>query len=69
MKILGVIPARMASTRFPNKPMAMLAGKTMIERVWAIGKAAAREVIIATDDQGLKQFATGFEATWSRCRR
>ncbi len=61
---LIIIPARMASTRFPNKPMALIAGKTMIERVWAIGKAArlAKEVVIATDDQELKEFAAGFGA-------
>lgn len=59
-----VIPARMASTRFPNKPLAMIQGKTMIERVWRIGKAAAgaSEVIIATDDEKLKTFAEGFGA-------
>lgn len=59
-----VIPARMASTRFPNKPLALIAGKTMIERVWLIGKASgdANEVIIATDDEHLRQFALGFGA-------
>lgn len=59
-----IIPARMASTRFPNKPMALIRGKTMIERVWTIGKAArqASDVIIATDDPILKDFATGFGA-------
>ncbi len=61
---LIIIPARMASTRFPNKPKTLIHGKTMIERVWAIGKAvpSAKEVIIATDDLGLKDFATGFGA-------
>ena len=34
MKTLIVIPARMASTRFPNKPMAIIEGKPMIQRVW-----------------------------------
>ncbi len=59
-----VIPARMASTRFPNKPLAMIAGKTMIERVWRIGKkvSEAKEVIIATDDESLKNFMQGFGA-------
>lgn len=58
-----IIPARMASTRFPNKPMALIRGKTMIERVWAIGMAAsAADVVIATDDENLKQFATQFGA-------
>jgi len=59
-----VIPARMASTRFPNKPMAMIAGKSMIERVWRLAKAvkSASDVIIATDDKKLKDFAEGFGA-------
>ena len=59
-----VIPARMASTRFPNKPLAMIKGKTMIERVWRIGISVpgASEVIIATDDAKLKTFAEGFGA-------
>lgn len=59
-----VIPARMASTRFPNKPLAMIAGKTMIERVWRLAKAvkSASDVIIATDDEHLKTFAEGFGA-------
>lgn len=62
-KAVIVIPARMASTRFPNKPLARISGKTMIERVWEIGIAAnIAEVIIATDDQRLKEFATGFGA-------
>lgn len=64
MSALIIIPARMASTRFPDKPMAMIAGKTMIERVWAIAKASssARDVFIATDDERLEKFAKGFGA-------
>lgn len=59
-----IIPARMASTRFPNKPLAQIAGMTMIERVWRIGKAAGcgSAVWIATDDEKLKRFAEGFGA-------
>lgn len=59
-----VIPARMASSRFPNKPLAEIKGRTMIERVWRIAKAVpqASEVIIATDDESLKKFAEGFGA-------
>ncbi len=64
MSVVIVIPARMGSTRFPNKPMALIAGKAMIERVWAIGKAVAEadRVIIATDDESLRDFAVGFGA-------
>ncbi len=59
-----VIPARMASSRFPNKPLAMIKGKTMIERVWHIAKAVphANEVIIATDNDDLRHFAESFGA-------
>jgi 3-deoxy-manno-octulosonate cytidylyltransferase (CMP-KDO synthetase) len=60
-KALIVIPARMASTRFPDKPMALIAGKTMIQRVWEIGMAAG-DVVIATDDERLKNFAIRFGA-------
>ncbi len=59
-----VIPARMASQRFPNKPLAMIRGKTMIERVWQIARSVsgASEVIIATDDENLRQFGEKFGA-------
>ncbi|MEI8124853.1 MAG: 3-deoxy-manno-octulosonate cytidylyltransferase [Parachlamydiaceae bacterium] len=59
-----VIPARMASTRFPNKPLVKIAGIPMIERVWRIAKSVslAKDVVIATDDQDLKKFAESFGA-------
>ena len=59
-----VIPARMTSTRFPNKPLALIKGKTMIERVWHIAKAVpfASQVLIATDSEELKEFAEQFGA-------
>lgn len=63
-KAIIVIPARMASTRFLNKPLALIRGKTMIERVWSIAKAvkSASEVIIATDDLKLEAHAQQFGA-------
>jgi 3-deoxy-manno-octulosonate cytidylyltransferase (CMP-KDO synthetase) len=51
--VLAVIPARYASTRLPGKPLVMLAGKTMIERVWArvaLARSVTR-VVVATDDE------------------
>ena len=53
MKIIGIIPARYASTRFPGKPLALIAGQTLIQRVvqrCQQAKALA-EVIVATDDE------------------
>ena len=38
MKIVGIIPSRFASTRFPGKPLAVISGKTLIERVWRQAK-------------------------------
>jgi 3-deoxy-manno-octulosonate cytidylyltransferase (CMP-KDO synthetase) len=53
MKILGVIPARYASTRFPGKPLVNIAGRTMLERVYRQCRQAHRlsHVVVATDDQ------------------
>lgn len=52
MKILGIIPARYASTRFPGKPLAMIGGKTMIEHVYSQASKASglNAVVVATDD-------------------
>jgi 3-deoxy-manno-octulosonate cytidylyltransferase (CMP-KDO synthetase) len=52
MKILGIIPARFASTRFPGKPLIDLAGKIMIQRVYEQVKLAKslNDVVVATDD-------------------
>ena len=53
MKVIGVIPARFASSRFPGKPLIDLKGKTMIQRVYE-GASQAKgidEVIVATDDE------------------
>ena len=50
MKFIAIIPARYASTRFPAKPLAMLGGKTVIQRVYEqVGKALP-EAWVATDD-------------------
>lgn len=53
MRILGVIPARFASTRFPGKPLVDIAGKTMIEWVYRQCRQAKRltHVVVATDHE------------------
>lgn len=51
MKILAIIPARYASTRFPGKPLTLIGGVTMIERVVSRSREAFQDVYVATDDQ------------------
>ena len=55
MKILGVIPARYASSRFPGKPLVMINGKSMIQRVYeqAIQCTKLVRVVVATDDESI----------------
>lgn len=52
-RVLGVIPARWGSTRFPGKPLHVIAGKTLIQHVWdRCGKCAKlAAVTVATDDE------------------
>ena len=50
LTFIGIIPARFASTRFPGKPLAMLGGKTMIERVYNQVSMVLDRVVVATDD-------------------
>ena len=55
-----VIPARYASTRFPGKPLAMLGGQTVIERVYRQAKAVIDRVVVATDDERIRQAVERF---------
>ena len=62
MKTAIVIPARYASSRFPGKPLAKIAGRTMLSRVVEIGRAAAKAhpgtaLMIATDDDRIAAHA------------
>jgi len=62
MTILGIIPARYASTRFPGKPLALIAGKPLIQHVIERSRLAKSlsEVIVATDDPGIRDVAQKF---------
>lgn len=62
MNILCVIPARYSSTRLPGKPLAMIAGKPMIERVYERAKQAKRPtaVLVATDHELVYQAVQDF---------
>ena len=50
MKFIGIIPARYASSRFPGKPLAMLGGKHVIQRVYETVSEVLGEAYVATDD-------------------
>ena len=62
MKIIGIIPSRFASTRFPGKPLADIGGKPMIQRVCEQASKASslNQVIVATDDQRIVDCVLGF---------
>lgn len=62
MKLIGVIPARFASTRFPGKPLAMIAGRSLIERVVrrCLALPELSEVVVATDDERIAAVARAF---------
>ena len=64
MESIGIIPSRFASKRFPGKPLALIKGKTLIERVWARAKKSRLlgEVVIATDDKRIFDAARSFKA-------
>ena len=63
-KVVGVIPARWQSSRFPGKPLHDIAGKPMIQHVWERCQASEtlEAVLIATDDERIAQAATAFGA-------
>lgn len=60
MKIIAVIPARYASTRFPGKPLAVLGGKTVIQRVYEQAVSVLPEAYVATDDERIFQAVEAF---------
>jgi 3-deoxy-manno-octulosonate cytidylyltransferase (CMP-KDO synthetase) len=64
--IIGIIPARYASTRFPGKPLVDIAGKSMIQRVYEQARkcAALTDVIVATDDPRIAEAVKAFGGTF-----
>jgi 3-deoxy-manno-octulosonate cytidylyltransferase (CMP-KDO synthetase) len=62
MKILGIIPARYASSRFPGKPLVDIGGKSMIRRVYEQAKKCDHltELIVATDDDRIYDHVISF---------
>jgi len=59
-RFTAIIPARFASSRFPGKPLAMIGGMTMIERVFRQASKVLDEVWVATDDDRIRDTVTGF---------
>jgi 3-deoxy-manno-octulosonate cytidylyltransferase (CMP-KDO synthetase) len=62
MKVLGLIPARYASTRFPGKPLVDIGGKSMIQRVYeqALKCGVLNDVFVATDDERIYYYVINF---------
>jgi 3-deoxy-manno-octulosonate cytidylyltransferase (CMP-KDO synthetase) len=62
MKIIGIIPARHSSTRFPGKPLVDIGGKSMIQRVYEQAKKSKSlsDVIVATDDSRIEKHVMAF---------
>ena len=60
MKFTGIIPARYASSRFPGKPLALLGGKPVIQRVYEQVSAVLDDAYVATDDERIFQTVEGF---------
>lgn len=65
--ILGVIPARWASSRFPGKPLAEIAGKPMLWHVYqrCVEAACLDRIVVATDDERISDACTHYSLDWT----
>jgi 3-deoxy-manno-octulosonate cytidylyltransferase (CMP-KDO synthetase) len=64
VRAVGVIPARFAASRFPGKPLAQIAGRSLVQRVWEGARSAKRleRVIVATEDARIVEACRSFGA-------
>lgn len=60
MKFIAIIPARYASTRFPGKPLALLGGKPVVQRVWEQVAGVLDDAVVATDDARIRDAVLAF---------
>lgn len=60
LKYIGIIPARYDSSRFPGKPLALIGGKMMIQRVWERVSSVLENVLVATDDERIMDAVASF---------
>ena len=60
MKVLAIIPARYASTRFPAKPLALLGGKPIVQRVYEQTAKMVERVVVATDNERIYDIVASF---------
>ena len=60
MRVLAIIPARYASTRFPAKPLALLGGKPIVQRVYEQVAKIVERVVVATDDEHIYDTVVSF---------
>ncbi|KAF2286025.1 hypothetical protein GH714_009765 [Hevea brasiliensis] len=63
-RVVGIIPARFASSRFQGKPLVQILGKPMIQRTWERAKLATTldDIVVATDDEKIAECCRGFGA-------
>src|SRR5689334_10590573 len=61
-RVIGIIPARLAAVRLPDKPLIMIGGKTMTQRVWerAMRASCLTDLLVATPDRAILEAVESF---------